>query len=223
MTFSIVARDPSGAIGIALSSSSPAVAARCIHLRDRVAGVASQNITDPRYGTTLLDAAEAGESPQSAVERLVSQDPTAPYRQIVVVDGRGRTAVFSGERTLGRHQSAVAEAVAAAGNLLAADAVPDAMVAAFQCATGDLEWRLLEALEAGLAAGGEEGPVHSCGLAVARGAGWNETDLRIDWDDTAPIAALRELLERWVPLRDGYVSRALRPDSAPSYGVPGDE
>lgn len=223
MTFSLVARDEGGAVGMVVSSSSPAVAARCLHLRGRVGAVASQNVTDPRYGPALLDAIERGADPQPALDGLVEHDPTAPYRQLAVVDSRGRTAVYSGTQTLGLNATATAEAVVSAGNLLADEDVPAAMVAAYQAAQGDLEWRLLAALEAGLVAGGEEGPVHSCGLAVARGAGWVETDLRVDWAEDAPIEILRDLVERWMPLRDDYIARGVRPDQAPSYGVPGDD
>jgi uncharacterized Ntn-hydrolase superfamily protein len=223
VTFSIVARDETGALGMAVSSSSPAVAARCIHLRSGVGAVGSQNITDPRYGALLLGELEAGRSPADALDTLVATDPTAPYRQVVVVAADGRTAVHSGQHTLGRHASAVAEGVVAAGNLLADTAVPRGMVEAFGSTPGDLELRLLSALVAGLDAGGEAGQVHSCGLAVVRDAGWNVTDLRVDWDETDPIARLTELVRLWMPQRDDYVTRGIHPETAPSYGVPGDE
>jgi uncharacterized Ntn-hydrolase superfamily protein len=71
-------------------------------------------------------------------------------------------------------------------------------------------------------AGGEAGPLHSAGLSVVRAAPWRETDLRVDWSDE-PIAELRLLVEIWLPQRDDYVARALHPEDAPSYGVPGDE
>jgi uncharacterized Ntn-hydrolase superfamily protein len=77
-------------------------------------------------------------------------------------------------------------------------------------------------MQAGLAAGGEAGPVHSAGLAVVRGAGWAETDLRVDWSET-PLGDLAALLELWLPQRDDYVTRGTDPASSPSYGVPGDE
>ena len=80
----------------------------------------------------------------------------------------------------------------------------------------------MSALLAGLAAGGEAGPVRSAGLAVVREVPWRETDLRVDWSEE-PIEELRELVEVWLPQRDDYVTRGLNPASAPSYGVPGDE
>lgn len=222
MTFSIVARDETGAIGIALASSSPAVAARCIHLRSTVGGVASQNITDPRYGRRLLDAMEAGRSGPEALDALMGSDPTAPFRQVLVVDAQGRIGAFGGERTLGRNRIVESPGFVTGGNLLANTDVPERMAAAYAAESGDLEVRLLAALTAGQAAGGEEGPVHSAGLAVVRDSGWAETDLRVDWDDADPIATLASLLHRWLPERDAYVTRGVHPDQAPSYGVPGD-
>ncbi|HEY2097325.1 MAG TPA: DUF1028 domain-containing protein [Pseudonocardia sp.] len=117
---------------------------------------------------------------------------------------------------------AAGEGVVAAGNLLASEGVPAAMVAAFTGATGELEQRLVAALAAGLAAGGEAGPVRSAGLAVVADVAWRVTDLRVDWHDD-PVGELARLVALWLPQRDDYVSRALAPGNAPSYGVPGDE
>jgi uncharacterized Ntn-hydrolase superfamily protein len=222
VTFSVLGTDGSGAVGIALSSSSPAVAARCIHLRAGVGGAASQNITDPRLGTTLLDALERGLSPEKALAEVVGATPEAAFRQLTVLDLAGESAVFSGSRALGVVGERRGRSVVTAGNMLATPSVIDAAVATFEAVEGELELRLLAALEAGLDAGGEEGPLHSAGLAVVRAVPWRETDLRVDWHDQ-PLAELRRLVELWLPQRDDYVTRALRPDAAPSYGVPGDE
>ena len=222
MTFSIVARDTSGAFGMAVSSSSPAVAARCVHLRDGVGAASSQNITDPRLGTRLLDALASGLGAEQALAGLTASEPTAEYRQLVVVDAAGGVAVHSGARTLGIHGEATGFSVAAAGNMLSTDQVPAAMVAAFEASEGELEERLVTALRAGLTAGGEAGPVYSAGLSVVRSAGWRETDLRVDWTEN-PIDALEALLEVWMPQRNNYVTRGLDPASSPAYGVPGDE
>jgi uncharacterized Ntn-hydrolase superfamily protein len=78
------------------------------------------------------------------------------------------------------------------------------------------------ALAAAVAAGGEAGPVRSAGLSVINGSGWRVTDLRVDWS-AAPLADLTALLDVWLPQRDAYITRALNPTAAPSYGVPGDE
>ena len=111
----------------------------------------------------------------------------------------------------------------AAGNLLADTAVPQRMVEAFAASAGaPLGDRLVAALRAGLAAGGEEGPVRSAGLLVADAVAWPVDDLRVDWAED-PVADLAELWELWKPQSDGYVLRALEPATAPSFGVPGDE
>lgn len=222
MTFSVLATDGRGAVGMAVSSSSPAVAARCIHLRAGVGGAASQNVTDPRLGLELLDALERGVDPQTALDDLVQGRPLVEHRQLAVLDVDGKAAAFSGQGALGVHHHRVGTGVVAAGNLLTDPQVVDAVADAFEASSGELEERLLVALEAGLAAGGEAGPLRSAGLAVVRTVPWRETDLRVDWHDE-PVAELRRLLEVWLPQRDDYVTRALDPTAAPSYGVPGDE
>lgn len=222
MTFSVLATDGAGGFGMAVTSSSPAVAARCLHLRAGVGGASSQNITDPRLGTALLDALEAGDDAATALQRVVDGRDLIDYRQLAVLDRRGNTAAFSGAHTLGVHHQRAGDGVVAAGNLLADATVVDVAAKAFEAADGELELRLLAALEAGLAAGGEAGPLRSAGLAVVREVAWRETDLRVDWSET-PLADLRALVEVWLPQRDDYVTRGLDPRLAPSYGVPGDE
>jgi uncharacterized Ntn-hydrolase superfamily protein len=222
MTFSVLGRDGSGAIGIAVTSSSPAVAARCIHLRAGVGGASSQNITDPRLGEALLDHLAAGASAAVALDRVTSDRSHIEHRQLTVLGLERRGAAHSGSGSLGLHHHHVGDGVVAAGNLLAAPAVVDAVMAGFDTAAGTLEQRLLTALESGLAEGGEAGPLRSAGLAVVRDVPWRETDLRVDWSEQ-PIADLRTLLDVWLPQRDDYVTRALDPTAAPAYGVPGDE
>lgn len=102
MTFSILARDDNGAFCMAVTSST--AAARCRHLRSGVGGVASQNITGPRYGNLLLDEPAAGRRADKALDELIASDPTAPCRQVCVVDDNGGMAAHSGTRTLGGTQ-----------------------------------------------------------------------------------------------------------------------
>ncbi len=208
-------------LGVAVSSSSPAVAARCAHVRARVGAASSQNVTDPRLGPGLLDLLADGLGASDSLAAVVAVAPGVAYRQLLVVDAHGATAVFSGAHTLGRHADARGEGVAAAGNLLAADRVPEAIVDAFQRSSGVLAERLVGALRAGLDAGGEQGPVRSAGLLVADRESWPVADLRVDWHDE-PIAELERLWEMWAPQMDAYVTRALHPERAPGFGVPGD-
>ena len=223
MTFSLLGVDAkTGRVGGVISSSSPAVAARCLAVRAHVGAAASQNVTDPRLATRLLDLLAGGRSPHEALDEVVASEPDVAYRQLAVVDRRGRTAVYSGAETLGMHGSAEGGGAVAAGNLLADTAVPDRMVEAFAASAGALGDRLVAALRAGVSAGGEEGPVRSAGLLVADAVAWPVDDLRVDWAED-PVADLAGLWELWKPQSDGYVLRALEPAAAPSFGVPGNE
>ncbi|CAN1534509.1 COG3342 Uncharacterized conserved protein [Paracoccaceae bacterium] len=223
MTFSLVARCArTGQFGMVISSSSPAVAARCAHVRADVGAVASQNITDPALGPLILDQLAQGLTAPDALAAITKGRTHIDYRQLLVVDGDGATAIHSGSQVLGNWGEAQGLDCAAGGNLLASDAIPAAMVAAFQIAKGHLGERLMLALEAGLAAGGEAGPVHSAGLKVADRLDWPLVDLRIDWADD-PVGMLRSAWDIFAPQMAAYVQRAEDPTQAPSYGVPGDE
>jgi uncharacterized Ntn-hydrolase superfamily protein len=223
MTFSIAARCArTRAFGVAVASSSPAVAARCAYVRADVGAVATQNVTDPRLGPQALELLALGASAADTVRILEASAPHMPYRQMAIIDAAGRVAGFSGAKSLVVHAIAETEDAIAAGNLLAAATVPRAMVEAFAAAReADLGDRLVLAMQAGLVAGGEAGPVHSAGMLVADKVPWPVADLRIDWHDH-PIGELARLWALWKPQLAGYVRRALTPDAAPSYGVPGD-
>lgn len=224
MTFSLIARDDkTGAFGAVVTSSSPSVASRCAHVRAATGAAASQNVTNPTLGPRLLTLLSEGVDARRAIDSVVASEAEISYRQLAVVDSQGRTAVYSGARTLGTHRTAEGDGVVAAGNLLSDASVVDAMVEAYQTAEGsELEERLLAGLLAGRDAGGEEGPEHSAGLVVAHEVSWPVTDLRVDWADDDPIGQLAELWKRWAPEKADYISRAVRPSGAPSYGVPGD-
>lgn len=224
MTFSISARcAKTGMFGIAVSSSSPCVAARCAHVRAGVGAVSTQNITDPRLGPKGLDLMAQGLPADVALARLVAEAPHVEYRQLALVDSEGRTATFSGANTLGTHASAEGRQVVAAGNMLTGTGIPQEMVATFEATTGrHLGDRLIAAMRAAIAAGGEEGPVHSMGLLMVDKVSWNVADLRVDWTEGDPIEECAALWERWRTEMDAYVTRALNPTEAPRYGVPGD-
>ena len=225
MTFSLVARcAETGMFGVAISSSSPAVAARCAYARAGVGAVASQNVTDPTLGPLALDVMGRGLSADEAIEEVRRVGRYIDYRQVLAVDGQGRVAIHSGPNSLGVFAEATGRDVVAAGNLLADAGVPAAIVAGFEAARGHLGDRLLAAMQAGLAAGGEAGPVHSAGMMLVDDVPWPVADLRCDWiDEGCPIAAVARAWEVYKPQLDAYVQRALDPSVAPSYGVPGDE
>ena len=224
MTFSLVARcAETGMFGVAISSSSPAVAARCSYTRAGVGAVASQNVTDPRLGPFALDLMQGGMSAAEAVAGVRDQAQHIAYRQVLAIDKTGTTALHSGANSLGIWTDASGRDVVSAGNLLANEDVPAAIVAGFEDATGHLGDRLIAAMRAGLKAGGEAGPVHSAGLQLCDTVPWPVADLRCDWTEDCPIEAIATAWEVYKPQMDAYVQRALNPSDAPSYGVPGDE
>ena len=223
MTFSIVARcRATGMFGVAISSSSPAVAARCPFARAGVGAVSTQNVTDPALGPAILDLIEDGATAWQALDSIVGSRANIEYRQLIAIDRTGGTAVFSGTLALGVHASAEGSDAVSAGNLLARPDVPRAMIEGFAATEGHLGDRLLVALESAVRAGGEAGPVHSAGLLLVDGVSWPVGDLRVDWDDADPIGKLAKLWQLYKPQLEDYVTRALEPASAPGFGVPGD-
>ena len=225
MTFSIVGRCPeSGQLGIAISSSSIAVGARCPWLRAGVGAVATQNVTLPALGPQILDLLENGQlDPATALDRVLGASEWSEYRQVTVIDAQGRTAFFSGKEALGTYHAVAGKQCVAAGNMLAGVEVIEAMLPAFEQASGTLADRLLAAMHAAMAAGGEAGPVHSAALKIVGDVSWPIVDLRVDWIDDDPIGHLDGLWQAYRPQMQDYLTRALNPTAAPSYGVPGNE
>jgi uncharacterized Ntn-hydrolase superfamily protein len=224
MTFSIVARcAETRGFGIAVSSSSPAVAARCAHARAGVGAVASQNITDPALGSRMLGLMAGNFTAEEALSAICRSSPHIEYRQLIAIDRYGGTAIHSGDKTLGTWAEAQGKDVACAGNLLANESVPEAMMAAFAGSTATFGERLIDAMIAGRDAGGEAGPVHSAGLLLVRDVSWPVADLRVDWTEGCPIDELYGLWTLYEPQLKDYVARAVDPRSAPSYGVAGNE
>ena len=222
MTLSIAAWDEkSGQLGAAVSSSSISVSSRCLHWRSGVGIALSQNITDPRLGPRMLALLADGVEVRAAIDAVVQSTPHIHYRQLGLVDIHGQTGRFTGDGVLGCFASAEGRHCVAAGNLLANEDVPAAMVEAFEQSTGSFGSRVLGALVAGVEAGGEAGPLHSAGLLIGGEPSWPIAELRIDWDDD-PIAKMLAGWEVYEPQVDDYVTRAYNPDDAPSYGVPGD-
>jgi uncharacterized Ntn-hydrolase superfamily protein len=224
MTFSIAARcSNTGMLGVAIASSSPAVAARCAYAQAGAGAVCSQNVTDPRLGIRALKLLAEGAKAAEALEILVHTGAHIDYRQVTIVDMRGGSAVHTGKKALGVIGEAHGPDVVCAGNLLASQDVPQAMMAAFLASSGPLGDRLIAVMRAGRNAGGEAGPVHSAGLKLVRDVPWPVADLRVDWTDDDPIDGLEKLWKIYAPQLDAYVQRALDPREAPRYGVPGDE
>ena len=223
MTFSLVAKcENTNMFGVAIASSSPAVAARCSYTRAGVGAVSSQNVTDPSLGPLTLDYIEKGSSASQAINQLRETSTNLEFRQVLVIDGNGQTAHHSGENSLGIWADASGINVLSAGNLLANKGVSEAIVHGFEKSSGHLADRLISALMAGLHEGGEVGPVHSAGIKVSHTVSWPIVDLRCDWSETCPIEMVSDAWKVYKPQMDAYLKRALDPSKAPSYGVPGD-
>lgn len=224
MTFSIAGRcAKSGAFGVAITTSSIAVGARCPHARSGVGAVATQNITDPELGPRLLELMSQGLSARDSIDSIIRNNPYADFRQLTAVDKNGNSASWSGKNILGTHGVSEQQDCIAAGNLLKSASLPKIMTDNFAAnASQHLAERLLLALEAGFASGGEEGPVHSAALIVYHQNTFPLVSLRVDWDDENPIAKMRKLWTDYQPQMGVYLQRAINPTKAPSYGVPGD-
>jgi uncharacterized Ntn-hydrolase superfamily protein len=214
MTFSLIGRCPrTRQFGAAVATSSIAVGARVAWCAAGVGAVLTQHRTDPRLGPRGLALLRSGCSAQQTVDALVASTQHAHWRQIAVLDAAGGTAVYSGARNRAETGEATAQHVCAIGNILSDARVPAAMLHAFQAdPMAPLAERLLSALEAGLAAGGEHGPVRSAHLLVVERESFPLVDLRVDWHD-APIAELRSMWNRYAPQCGDYLLRALDPDN----------
>ena len=199
-------------LGGVIATSSPAVGSRCLHARAGAGVVLTQNRTDPRLGPRGLALLGEGCDPATTVAALVASTPDAGWRQLAVLDQSGVGAHFSGDRIRSIKGGVTGPGCVAAGNILRDSGVPAAMAASFEAnADSDLPERLLRALEAGDAAGGELRPLRSAALLVVRSEAFAYVDLRVDAAGD-PIAALRMLWREYAPEAEEYVMRALDPD-----------
>jgi len=224
MTFSISGFcQKTSMVGVAITTSSICVASRCPWVRAGVGAAATQNVTDPSLGSLMLDYLEEGLSVQQTIDKIVNEHKFINYRQLALVDSKGNCVSYTGSKTLGTNAVSEGDCCVAAGNLLSSTEVVQAMTNNFTRNNNlHLAERLLSALQAGVDAGGEEGPVHSAGLKVAHQHSWPLVDLRIDWVEDKPITELMKLWRAYEPQMMDYNSRAIDPAQAPNYGVPGD-
>ena len=224
MTFSISGFcQKTDMVGVAITTSSICVASRCPWVRARVGAAVTQNVTDPSLGNLMLDYLEQGLNAQQSIDKVVKGRQFINYRQLVLMDSKGNSAGYTGSETLGANAISQGSGCIAVGNLLNSVEVIQAMVDSFSNNVNlHLAERLLVALQTGLDAGGEEGPVHSAGLKVSHQHSWPLVDLRVDWADDDPVSELVKLWRAYEPQMKDYNSRAIDPSQAPSYGVPGD-
>jgi uncharacterized Ntn-hydrolase superfamily protein len=215
MTFSLAARCPkTGAFGVAITTASLAVGARCPFVRGGVGAVLTQNRTDPRLGPQGLDLLEDGASAQETIDELVRTGHVIGWRQLVVVDRQGRTAQFSGESIVSKHCGFEGPQCVSIGNLLVNSELPQRMVEGFM-AKPETHFadRLIDSLVAGLDAGGEINPVRSATLLIAEQFDFPHINLRVD-DHDDPVRELRGLWRKYEREVDNFIVRVLDPGGA---------
>lgn len=199
MTFSIVAFDPAnGDLGVAVQSKFPNVGVSIPFAKAGVGAVATQSYCNTSYGPRGLALLDNGASPQQAVEILTGSDNQRDYRQVGIINALGHTASFTGARCFDWAGSLQGQHCAAQGNTLAGSPVVESLVRVFEDSQGSLAERLLAALQAGQASGGDRRGQQSAALLVVRaGGGYGGFDDRyVDisvYDHPAPIAELERL------------------------------
>jgi uncharacterized Ntn-hydrolase superfamily protein len=215
MTFSLVARCArTGMLGAIVTTSSIAVGSRCPYARAGVGAVLTQNRTDPRLGPLALDLLARGFSAGEAMRGLAAATPHRHWRQLAIIDAIGRTATYSGDSVRGEKGEAQGRDCAAIANIVRSAEIPRVMVARFETSPDlPLARRLIDALAAGEAAGGEIAPVTSAALLIAYKEAFAYVDLRVD-DHRQPLAELARLWSLYEPEADPYVLRAINPEQA---------
>ena len=202
-TYSIGARDhETGELGVAVQSHWFSVGSVVSWAEPGVGAVATQSIAEPAYGPRLLERLRNGEAPREALDELLAADEQAAVRQVAVVDANGAVAVHTGERCITYAGHLQGDAFSAQANMMAGPGVSPAMAEAFTTSGGPLPRRLLNALDAAEAAGGDVRGRQSAALLVvpAEGEPWRRTvELRVE-DHIDPLGELRRLLD----LSDAY-------------------
>ena len=196
MTWSIVARDDDGSFGIAIASRFFAVGALCVHTRRAVGALSTQALMNPLYGPQGIELLASGMSPDDVVQRLTTADEGRMQRQLHVIGASGRPAAWTGEQCIDWCGHSVHDDFSVAGNMLAGPRVLEATVDAFFAARGrPLGERLLVAMAAGDAAGGDKRGKQAAALRLHGDDDYARLDLRVD-DHAEPIDELRRLYDK---------------------------
>jgi uncharacterized Ntn-hydrolase superfamily protein len=206
-TYSIVARDPAtGELGVAVQSRAFAVGSRVPHAKAGVGAIATQASTNVAYGVEGLALLEKGLSPGDVVKQLTGADERRDRRQVAVLDVKGRVKAYTGTGTNAWAGHIEGDNYSVQGNILAGEAVVKEMARAFEEAEGELALRLMAALDAAQAAGGDKRGVQSAAMLVVKPIDGPErtsdkwVDLRVD-DSTTPLVELRLLLNMAIEAR----------------------
>jgi uncharacterized Ntn-hydrolase superfamily protein len=202
MTWSIVARDASGAFGVAVASRFFAVGVLCPHVRAGVGALCTQALVNPHYAGALALLSK-DVSPPDAIDRLTGEDEGRDHRQLHMIDGKGRIAAFTGSACIDWCGHLAGEGFSVAGNMLTGPAVLERTAAEFEKQKGrPFAERLIAALEAGEAAGGDKRGKQAAALLVYTTEDYPFLDLRVD-DHAEPLQELKRLyaksLERYQP------------------------
>src|SRR6202051_605506 len=212
MTWSIIARDnATGQFGIAVATRFFAVGARVPHIAARIGGIATQALVNPYYGLDGLKLLREGHAPRDVVETLIAADAGHASRQFHIMDAGGRIAAYTGEECVDWCGHIEGENFSIAGNMLAGGRVLDDTANAYLAHENmTFARRLLAAIRAGEAAGGDKRGKQSAALLIYGEEEWSDLDLRVD-DHTDPVAELERLeavsRERWVHFRKYLPSR----------------
>jgi uncharacterized Ntn-hydrolase superfamily protein len=212
-TFSIIALDPAtGELGMGVQSKAFGAGNRAMTAKGGVAMVAHQASANPMYGPMSIELIERGYSPEEALDQLVRSDEGRDRRQNAIIDIDGRTAAWTGESTSDWHGHRCGVGYCAQGNILAGPEVVDAMVASFESSSGPLAERLMDALDAAQAAGGDARGMQSGAILVVAprvrdGFSDRVVDIRVD-DHRTPLAELRRILDLQ---RSGEIIRGINP------------
>jgi uncharacterized Ntn-hydrolase superfamily protein len=201
-TFSIVGFDPeTNELGVAVESKFLAVGAVVPWVESGVGAIATQSWANTTYGPRGLELLRRGATPDEVIRTITKDDEKAAERQVGVVDAHGRSATYTGADCKDWAGGAAGSNYAAQGNILTGQAVVDSMVKAFAHPPGYLADRLVAALRAGQAAGGDRRGQQSAALYIAKPSGgyggFNDryADIRVD-DHPAPIEELARILEQ---------------------------
>jgi uncharacterized Ntn-hydrolase superfamily protein len=206
MTWSIIARDPStGQIGIAVATRFFAVGAHVPHIAPGRGGIATQALVNPYYGIDGVRLLHEGRSPREVVEALIATDDGREARQLHVMDAQGRIAAHTGRECIDWCGHVQGDGFSLAGNMLAGAAVLGDTAKAYAAnAALPFAQRLIAAMKAGEAAGGDKRGKQSAALLIHGEEEWSDLDLRVD-DHADPLAELERLeqvsRERWVHFR----------------------
>jgi len=200
-TFSLVARcSRTNELGVCVATAIPAVGSVVPYAEAGVGAIATQALTNVIYGTRGLKLLRSGLSPQEALERILREDPERESRQVIMIDAHGRTAAFTGKANVDWKGHLIGDNYVVAGNMLVSAQVIQATAEAFETSGGELEERLLNALEAGQKAGGDKRGKRSATLLVMKRPEYKGIrpfiDLRVDYHED-PVKELRRIFEAY--------------------------